>query len=438
MPSSKNLTGASLWMMAGTGVMNLSMVLYHRLSSVSLGQEYAQLAVLVGVANLAGTVTNGLSTYLTKLFARDAALCGKGAVKTRLISLMARMSLVLAACAAGLMILGPWVVSFLKLPSLGLYGMVVALTLVGLGLAVIRGALQGLHSFWVLGSTLMVEGMGRTGFAAMLVWNGWGVYGALGGSLLGGLVGAASCVPGLRGLGPKVPTAPPPLGREKMRQRVLELGGDTLALGFFSLLCFLDIMIFKHYQAEAEAALYSRAAMVAKSFLYAATAINLVALPVVAAARAKGLDTRPLLLKFLGAMLAIEALGAVFVWCFTDLTIALLCGNQPEFLKLAPLVRWFCLAVVPLALYQLVLLYQLAVGVRGTLVWETAVIVIYGVLLYLFHSTMGQVVTCLGFVAVLGLAGALVISLIFPGSSGGALSPEESAALALQEGVEAT
>jgi O-antigen/teichoic acid export membrane protein len=221
-----------------------------------------------------------------------------------------------------------------------------------------------------------------------------------------------------------------------MRQRVLELGGDTVALGFFSLLCFLDIFIVKHYWLEDEAALYSRAAMVAKSFLYAATAINLVALPVVAAARAKGLDTRPLLLKFLLSMLAIEALGAVFVWRFTDLTIVLLCGNQPEFLKLAPLARWFCLAVIPLALYQLVLLYQLAVGSKGVLAWETLVIALYAVLLNRYHGTKEQVVACLGAAAILALLGGLWISLVRRPRGPGMLSPEESASMALQESVE--
>jgi O-antigen/teichoic acid export membrane protein len=102
--------------------------------------------------------------------------------------------------------------------------------------------------------------------------------------------------------------------------------------------------------------------LVAKSFLYLAAALNMVLLPVVAALRAKGQDAegRAALLKFLVAALGIELLGLALVWLATPWVIRFLCGSEPAFLDLAPLVRVFSAAVLPLALAQLLIYYLLA------------------------------------------------------------------------------
>ncbi len=421
-------------MIAATGVINLCMVVYHNRMSSRLGPAYAQLAVLVGVVNVAALLTNGLSVYFAKVFSRDAALKGPGAVKTRLARLAAPLGWMMLGAALLLALVGPWVSAYLRLPSLRVYAWAAALALSSFPLVFLRSALQGLHSFWSLGMSMIAQGLGAAGFAVWLVWGGLGVEGALLGSLLGALAGILACLPGLWNLGPSLAPPPPPAHRREARHRWMELGQDTAALGLFSLLCFLDIFIFKHFHVEAEAALYVRAALVAKAFLYLPSAFNLVALPAVAAARAKGKDFRPLLLKFLATMTAMELAGLAVLWNLTGLCIAVICGNRPEFLALAPLVRWFSLAVIPLALYQLVLMCQLAAGVPGTLALETGMVVAYAVLLELFHAAPFQLVGCLGAVGTLGLLAGLALSLR-PPRKGGGLSEEESLGLGMQERI---
>jgi O-antigen/teichoic acid export membrane protein len=139
----------------------------------------------------------------------------------------------------------------------------------------------------------------------------------------------------------------------------------------------------KHRLDDVAASHYGRAALVAKSFLYLASALNMVLLPAVASARAKGgaAEARRALGKFLAAALGMELLGLALVWAATPLVIRVLCGGDPSFTALAPLVRIFSAAVLPLALAQLVLYYLLAARDYRVLFLLAVVAAAYAVLL---------------------------------------------------------
>jgi hypothetical protein len=397
-------------MMASTAVLNLCMVLFHRQMSASLGPDYRQLSALLAVFNVLGVLTSGLSTTTAKIFSRDAALRGPGAVSSRLWSLGPFLAGVMASLAILSTALGPWLTAFLKLGSLAVYTPVVLLSVLTFFMGLVRSAIQGLHRFGVLGSSLIFQGMVQVGAAAVLVWQGWGVRGAMLGASLGALAGALYCLPPLlagRAVSPTLPR----LAAPERRGVALEMVKDSAALGLFNLLCFLDIFAVNHSQAEGAASFYSRAALVAKSFLYAALALNLVLLPLTAAARARGSDPRPLLLKFLGFMAALMAAGLALVVWQTGPVVGLLCGPDPAFQRELGLVRFFCAAVIPVACYQLLLLYQLSAGLAGTLRLELLVVGLYALALSFFHQDLWQVVACLAGAGILALLGGLALSL---------------------------
>ena len=141
----KSLFSASLYLMVATGVLNLSMVAYHRVMSGNLGQGYAQLAAVIGVINLVGVITNGLGTYLAKVYARDAVLSGPGGVKARLLGQLPWLGLLMLAVAAMMALAQGPVVAYLKLDAQGVYWLALALVVGGILVAVLRSALQGLH-----------------------------------------------------------------------------------------------------------------------------------------------------------------------------------------------------------------------------------------------------------------------------------------------------
>jgi O-antigen/teichoic acid export membrane protein len=208
-------------------------------------------------------------------------------------------------------------------------------------------------------------------------------------------------------MGPAVTPAPLHLGRG-----LKEMGADVAVLGLFSVICFLDVFVIKHRLDDSSAAMYSRAALVAKSFLYLASALNMVLLPAVSSARAKGgeAQAKKALLKFVAAALGIDLLGLLFVWIFTPLSIRILLGPNPDFQSLAPLIRIFSVAVVPLALSQLVIYYLVAARDYRVLWLVLIAAGLYALLLQTGASEASHVVLSLGsvasalFVTTLGLA----------------------------------
>lgn len=353
----RKLGAASAWMFASTMVLNLAMVVYHRSMSSRLGNAYADLSALTALGNVLSVINVGVGTWLAKVFATDDSHGGPGAAKARLRALAGPFIGVVCGVSLLLLPLAPMIGAYLHTPA-GVFGWVLAGFAGGMVAVLLRSAVQGMHRFGWLGSSLALDGVSRVGIAGGLVSAGWGVNGALASQFFAQTLGSAIAWAGIA----KVPATHTQGTPQK--PRLLDMGLDTAALALFSLLCFLDVMVVKHAQGDEVAALYSRAALVAKSFLYLAAALNIVLLPAVASARAAGKDARPILGRLLAAALGLDLLGLAGVWYLTGWVIQLLCGPDPAFQALIPLVRDLSLAVIPVALLQMVVIYHLAMGSR--------------------------------------------------------------------------
>ncbi len=392
--------------MVGTVIANLSMVVYHRLMSQSLGQDYGRLITLMALTNVLGAVTMGVNTALVKDFSRDAEKIGPGAVKGRL-KLIALPGLAwLAATAVLLLLLAPAAMAYLHLPKFSELAILALLFTLGIGLLALRAAVQGLHHFGSLSTSLVAESAGRAAFGWPMAMA-WGVGGGLISMIAGQAIGILLLVPGLIGLGRSLAPAKPILAVKGQRGRWSEALADTATLTLFSLLLYLDLFVAKHYYSDAQVADYGRAALVSKSFLHLASAFNMVLLPAVAAALVGGRSTRALLLKFIAAVLVIDLIGLGVVWGATDFCIRLLCGPDPNYLSLAPLVRVFSVGTIVQALFQLTLFYLIAIRSRATLWLMLALTPVYYLVLAASHESPFDIVRGLALCAGLGLVVAL-------------------------------
>ena len=409
----RRLGAASLGLLAAGMVVNLSMVVYYRVLSGRLGSAYAQLWALMGVLSVLGNVTLGLNTYLVKAFSADLELLGPGAVKGRLLRQLKPGLIGLGTLAAILALLSPWLESYLKLPGLGLVLIMDALFAAGVLLLGLRSAQQGLHHFGWLGLSQAGEGLAVVGAVCGPVRS---VAGGLTARLLGQAFGGLCTLGGLVGLGPARSPAPLPGDERPLRQALFEGGSDTLALTLLALLCYLDVFVLKHYYSDERAGLYSRAALVAKSFLFLPAALNMVLLAAAAREMAGGRDPRRLLKVFLLGALALDAVGLAVVWVGTSFCMGLLAGSDPRFRTDAvlALTRWFSLAVIPLSLLQMVVVYLLAVRRRGVALGLGLLALAYLLLLRLVWASELAVVASLGACSLAGLAGALWAALARP------------------------
>ena len=387
-------------MFAVTMLVNGTMVVYHRVMSSSLGDAYAQLAALGGVANVLAVVTWGVAATLTKRLGTDFALGGEAAVGARLKAVVPAGLGIAVVLSVLLLLPASAVTAYLHLPRRLLYAMGVSLFGMGLVMYCARAALQGLHHFAWMGVSQIAEGLGRLSFAVLLVGAGYGVAGGLAATLLAQGLGLCLCLPVLFGLWRKAGALPvradgDPIGL----QTIVD---DTLVLALFSTLCYVDVLILKHHYDEPRAAAYSRIALMGKSFLYLVIALSSVLFPTVVKARAEGRDPRPILWRFSAVAAVILALGWAALALWTPLAIRTLLGSDPAFLALAPLARGYAAAMIPVALFQMLLYYHLALRPRWLAGTLGVAVLVYVVGLNIFWASESSVIMCLAAVG-LGL-----------------------------------
>lgn len=388
-------------MIASTAVVNLSMVFYNRFMSQGLGEDYARLRSLMALAGVFGAVTVGINAALARRFATDAESRGDRAVLSRLKAFSLPGLKWLGASMGLLLLAGPFVVSYLRLPSYSDFALVVLLFAGSTLLLVLRAALQGLHRFFNLGWSQIAEGLGRAalGFGLSQQGAAGGLWALAGSQVLGGGVAAA----GLRAHDNSGPGGVHDAGAFKKR----EVFQDTVALVLLTLLLYADEFTVKHAWTDAEASLYGRAALVAKAFLYLASALNMVLLPAAARALEAKRDTGRLLLRFLAAALALNLAGLAVVWLKTGLCIRLLCGNDPAFQALIPLVRLFSAVAIVMALFQMAVYYLLALRKKGVSALLGALLLAYLAALQLHRAAPFQIVTAMAAIAAAGFLGSL-------------------------------
>ncbi|MGH7442611.1 MAG: hypothetical protein ACREKE_08075 [bacterium] len=406
----RSLRTASLGLLAAQAVSNLAAVVYHRVLSQRLGPAYASLFALIAVVSVLSNVVLGLNTALVKAFSADLELAGPGAVKGRIRRLLKPGLLSLGAVTALLLALAAPLAAYLKLPGMAPALTVAVLFSAGVTLLTVRSAQQGLHHFGWLSFSVGSEGLVRAGACFGAV----GVEGGLLAILAGQGAGFLFAVAGLFGLGPEPPVAPVLDGDGALGRGIAEGASDTVALTLLALLCYMDVLVLKHHYSDARAGLYSRAALLAKSFLYLPAALNMVLLAAAARAKAGGRDPRGLLKRFLLGALALDAFGLIVVWIWTPFCMGLLAGPSAAFRTQAMLnlTRWFSLAVVPLGLLQMVTAYLLAVRARGVVQGLAVLSLVYlGALRFVWDSEL-KVVAALGIVSLAGLVLGLTLALL--------------------------
>jgi O-antigen/teichoic acid export membrane protein len=388
---------ASLWIAVATTLLNLCMVLLHREMSRRLGTGYADFVALMAIVNTVFIGLGGLNTWLTKIFTTDSTLQGNQAALTRLRSLTPWLLGLGAAVTLLVLAPGAWILAYLNMDSWMSYGLVALLLGAGVLVIFLRAYLQGIHAFILLGWSFITDGVIRVVLAVVFVSTGWGLAGALGAYLLAAMAILLLFWPWQRSMNEDQGLIPlePDWGRDLLK--------DSLAMCGFSVLTFLDVIVAKHQLDAVDAGMYARAATVGKSLLYLTAFFQFVALPAMRASWSRGDDPRPVVLRFLSVMTLVDLSALAVVWAITPLVIKILLGENPEFQQLVTMVRWFSLSVIPLALFQIILMYGLAVHRRGAVLLLTALTAIYITALSVFGHDAWSLLKCLASISGIGL-----------------------------------
>lgn len=216
--------------------------------------------------------------------------------------------------------------------------------------------LQGLQDYKWMGITAGLGGPVKFFLCVGLVVAGFGVNGVLGGMVLTNLaLWLIAYVPIRRHL----------LRGEAGTGHVHHLSFAHVLPVFtanlaFAVLSQADMILVARYFPAREAGLYAAAAILGRSVMYVPGAFVQAMFPMVSEHHSLNQDSRHLLFKALGATLALSGFGAALFFFFPTLIISVFFGVR--YVEAAPVLRYFGLAMLPMAFLLVLMNYSIAKG----------------------------------------------------------------------------
>lgn len=250
-----------------------------------------------------------------------------------------------------------------------------------------RGILQGLQHFKMLGANLIFEGITKIVFVIILVKLGFGVNGAMIALILSYLIPFSISYFQVKKLVGN--------NKEDVDIKPLIRYSVPVLLSLFSLtLIFtLDVILVKHLLDPIKAGHYSALSLLGKVIFFASTSIAMVMFAKVSDHYESKKPTRPLFYKSLLLVLAIAVPITLFYFLFPYFTINLLFGR--EYYDIANIIGLFAMFMTIFSLLWITLFYNLSINRN----WLVSIILIFDaievVMIYLYHSTLLQVVVVL-------------------------------------------
>ena len=258
--------------------------------------------------------------------------------------------------------------------------------LISLLLPINMGILQGLQKFGYLGLSGILSGVLRLACGVLLISRGLGVNGAIVAGIIPSLVMLFITFYPIRFLFNKAVHN----DNERYTKEILLYSLPvTLSTFCFTGIINIDLVLVKHFFSPEDAGNYAAVAILGRSIFYLPGAIILAMFPMVSESHTLNKDTHGLLNKALLFTLLLSGVGLVLFFVFPSQLMGLLMGKK--FIATAPLLRIFGLAMLPFALLNILINFNLAKHSTKfvyTLVFGCLLEVF---LMYLYHNTLMQV-----------------------------------------------
>lgn len=335
-------------------LVNISNFLFHVIVSRGVGVvAYGTLNALVSAFQVAQAPALIAVTILAKYTAELTASQGSAAARTlqrssmRVLGIAAAATLVCGGLAA------PPIARYLNISAT--LPVLLMLAILALNFVLpIRGVFQGLERFREYSLSLICEAGVKLALAAIFIWIGWGIDGALGG-WCGGCVIAFLYL--LKTSDRSAYAEDTVINTSALVRTVAFV---SIAMTCVTSLGFSDVVLAKHFFAPETAGLYGAAAMCGKMLYFMVYAIPAVLLPRVAAMNAVGSRTRIYLFGSLGAVAAISMFGLTLYWFAGTQVVTLLAGR--EFASAGSLIFPYGVISVLSAMLNTAVTYRIAVG----------------------------------------------------------------------------
>jgi len=378
------LLGGSLTLLAGSGLVGITNLVYNIVTARLLGPTgFANATAVYTLLMLMSAITLTFQVVCAKYVAKQES----PSEKTAVFAVLNRQAWV-AGTALGLLLVlfKGAITSYLNLSD------PLLILLLGLGtafyipLGVRRGYIQGTHAFGPLAINFMLEGLVRLGGAYLLISVGLGVRGAILASAAAVIVSylAAKPSPGWK-LGELSSVTIP--FREGL-QAIVFFSGQVVINNF-------DIVLVKHFFPSDEAGLYAAISLVGRLVNMCAWSVVNTMFPVSAGVRSDDKDAKPVLLNSLFLVLLILSsliLGLSLVPSFLWRTLFGAHFGLSHFGGLASLLILYAVTTGIYSLSSVIITYEMSRKIANTSWVQLAFSGCLVLGICLFHQTLHQVI----------------------------------------------
>jgi O-antigen/teichoic acid export membrane protein len=306
------------------GVFNIFNYIFQFSMARMLGPVgYGTLATLMSLIYIFGIPNEAIQTVITRYAIKAGKNAGKlkdllyrGLRKGVLFSIIA----FIAAVLVGIFLSVFWKIDFFMI------ALTCLLIVYNFTIPVIRGVIQGRKEFFKLGMNLVYESLGKVIVSIILVIVGFGVYGAIGGVILGA---AGAFVIGFSSLKDV-------LKSRRKKQKFAGIYGYNIpilvAVTAIVLVYSADVIIAKKVFSPEIAGMYSFVSLIGKTILFASFAIGKVMFPVSSEKFEKRGKTQNLLKKSLIMVSLISLAALILFFFFPEMVIRILSFGDSRYM----------------------------------------------------------------------------------------------------------
>ena len=306
------------------------------------------LLMIVSIPTMAILLVN--SRYISKF---DAL---KEFKKARAIfaALFRRISLLAGLILASLIILSPAISHYLHIDSV-VPIMIISLTVFfSFIIQIPLGTLQGLQKFIYLGLGFALLGIVRFLSGIFVKILGYELNGAVASSLVPCIVVFVVATLSLRNFF----SYQKETLDEDIKEVFLYSFPVIASLVSFAVLIYSDMFLVKHYFSATIAGSFAGVAVLGRTILYMPAAIVLALFPMVSESHTLNQDVFPMLKKALSYTLILSGIMLLVFLLIPEFMMTLLFGEK--FLAIAPLLRWYAMAMIPFSLLNVFMNFNLA------------------------------------------------------------------------------
>ena len=378
------LFSGSMILVIGSNSVSFLNYLYHFVMGRMLGpSSYGELVVLISVIGFLGIIPGSLSMVIIK-YISSAKNQDEIAILTNWLK--DRSFKVALGLFILIVIISPFIISFLHINQLWYMLLVAATYFFSIPSLVNKSVLQGLLKFKEMMFAVLAENLAKLVLAVLLVYVGFAIGGVMVSlavaSVVGWYISKIYLKDFKRQRNPNLSDIRPML-----------LFAIPVMIQSFSVTSLIssDLILVKHFFSAHDAGIYSAISTLGKIIFFGAGPIGAVIFPMVAGKQSKGEDYRRVFIYSLAATFFL-ALGLLSIyWLFPSLIITMLYNSS--YLEGKNLLFWFGLSMSLFTVSSLLISYSLSLGKTKVVIFPLVAASLQIILIWFYHYSLFSVIS---------------------------------------------